>query len=253
MAFAAASAGIASGSPEMLHMRRSGALATLVRKMAQIEALLQSGMMDASGAAAQQRLVAVDLAAPSIAAVMVTKLGALAAALREGSLQAPVAHERAAAAVQAPPEGARAALWPLLAAPLLQELALVPPAEKGTVQAPPPAQRQQPPAQMQQQPAQRQQQPAQVEQQPAHPVKLPDAAAAAAVAAPGGGGGNQPAQPQLPLPPGCDYHVFLTHDWGNCDELGRNNHATVSLVNQGLKRRGLVPWFDDERMASPSR
>ena len=30
-----------------------------------------------------------------------------------------------------------------------------------------------------------------------------------------------------PLPPGCDFHVFLTHDWGVSDELGRNNHETA--------------------------
>ena len=66
----------------------------------------------------------------------------------------------------------------------------------------------------------------------AHPVSLPSRAL----------------PPPPPLPEGCQYHVFLTHDWGEADELGRNNHATVARVNAGLKERGLVTWFDSDRM-----
>ena len=73
------------------------------------------------------------------------------------------------------------------------------------------------------------------------------------------------------LPKGA-FHVFCSHDWraaahvplmshsslcsspracaagdalrrrGNEDELGRDNHATVSRINEGLKARGLVTW-----------
>eukprot|EP00047_Mylnosiga_fluctuans_P020236 m.90059 g.90059 ORF g.90059 m.90059 type:complete len:320 (+) comp8440_c0_seq3:161-1120(+) len=50
-----------------------------------------------------------------------------------------------------------------------------------------------------------------------------------------------------PLPPGFKYHVFLSHDWG-LDQHGRDNHATLRRINAGLKRRGLVTWFDEERM-----
>ena len=32
------------------------------------------------------------------------------------------------------------------------------------------------------------------------------------------------------------------------DEEGRNNHARVERVHEGLKRRGLNMWFDSERM-----
>ena len=38
--------------------------------------------------------------------------------------------------------------------------------------------------------------------------------------------------------------VFLTHNWGN----NQDNHKRVALVNAGLKKRGLLTWFDDERM-----
>jgi hypothetical protein len=49
--------------------------------------------------------------------------------------------------------------------------------------------------------------------------------------------------------PPRSFHVFLTHDWGDKDELGRNNHDTVSRINEALKSRGLVTWFDSDRMA----
>ena len=40
------------------------------------------------------------------------------------------------------------------------------------------------------------------------------------------------------------YDVFLTHDWGE----DRENHYRVAAINEELKRRGLITWFDDERM-----
>eukprot|EP00732_Lithocolla_globosa_P000144 Lithocolla_globosa_v1_NODE_29_length_9070_cov_27.690371.p2 type:complete len:630 gc:universal NODE_29_length_9070_cov_27.690371:3318-1429(-) len=43
------------------------------------------------------------------------------------------------------------------------------------------------------------------------------------------------------------FDVFLTHDWG-VDKLGRNNHNRVAEIHLGLKKRGLRPWFDSERM-----
>jgi hypothetical protein len=41
--------------------------------------------------------------------------------------------------------------------------------------------------------------------------------------------------------------VFLTHDWGT-DEENRNNHERVSKINEALKIKGLVTWFDSDRM-----
>ena len=43
------------------------------------------------------------------------------------------------------------------------------------------------------------------------------------------------------------FDCFLTHDWGE-DEGGRNNHARVARVCANLKKEGLRPWFDEERM-----
>lgn len=43
------------------------------------------------------------------------------------------------------------------------------------------------------------------------------------------------------------YDCFLTHDWGQ-DELNRNNHARVAILNEGLKEKGVVTWFDSERL-----
>ena len=40
--------------------------------------------------------------------------------------------------------------------------------------------------------------------------------------------------------------VFLTHDWGK--ENGVDNHARVSKINAGLKKKGLTTWFDEEQM-----
>lgn len=40
---------------------------------------------------------------------------------------------------------------------------------------------------------------------------------------------------------------FLTHDWGT-DELGRSNHERVARVNESLKERGFITWFDSDRL-----
>jgi len=43
------------------------------------------------------------------------------------------------------------------------------------------------------------------------------------------------------------YHVFLTHDWGK-DTEGRDNHKRVSRINVALQKRGIITWFDEDRM-----
>ena len=43
-------------------------------------------------------------------------------------------------------------------------------------------------------------------------------------------------------------HVFLSHDWGR-DELGRDNHQRVSLINKELLKVGYKTWFDADKMA----
>jgi hypothetical protein len=40
----------------------------------------------------------------------------------------------------------------------------------------------------------------------------------------------------------CD--VFLTHDWGTDGK----NHSYVAKINSLLKKKGLITWFDDEKM-----
>jgi hypothetical protein len=71
---------------------------------------------------------------------------------------------------------------------------------------------------------------------------------------------------KLPLPPDFQYHVMLSHDWGERiykigvngfnfdlsagkDELGRSNHDRIKGVNKILKHAGLVTWLDDEHMS----
>lgn len=41
--------------------------------------------------------------------------------------------------------------------------------------------------------------------------------------------------------------VFLSHKWG-LDELGRDNHDRVSVIDKELKRVGYQTWFDDKQM-----
>lgn len=55
------------------------------------------------------------------------------------------------------------------------------------------------------------------------------------------------AVPAISSPSRYIYDVFLTHDWG-LDERNRSNHSRVSRINSELKKRGLITWFDEERM-----
>ena len=41
--------------------------------------------------------------------------------------------------------------------------------------------------------------------------------------------------------------VFLSHKWGK-DELGRDNHTRVSLINKELQKYGYLTWFDEEQI-----
>ena len=41
--------------------------------------------------------------------------------------------------------------------------------------------------------------------------------------------------------------VFLSHNWG-LDELGRENHHHVSVIDRKLKRIGYQRWFDEEQI-----
>jgi heat shock protein 1/8 len=43
------------------------------------------------------------------------------------------------------------------------------------------------------------------------------------------------------------YHVFLSHTWKR-DESQRDNHHRVAHLNEALKKRGIITWFDGERM-----
>ena len=43
------------------------------------------------------------------------------------------------------------------------------------------------------------------------------------------------------------YDAFLTHDWGT-DSLKRKNHERVAAINVALKKRGVVTWFDSDRL-----
>lgn len=54
----------------------------------------------------------------------------------------------------------------------------------------------------------------------------------------------------LRIPPRT--HVFLTHNWAN-DNSGRNNHDRVSYINNALKAKGLITWFDSDRLIGEIR
>ena len=41
--------------------------------------------------------------------------------------------------------------------------------------------------------------------------------------------------------------VFLTHTWVK-DELNRDNHQRVGIVNKLLKEQGYETWFDEDKM-----
>ena len=42
---------------------------------------------------------------------------------------------------------------------------------------------------------------------------------------------------------------FMTHNWG----IGNENHLKVKRINDALKTRGVIPWFDEERMSGDTR
>jgi 5S rRNA maturation endonuclease (ribonuclease M5) len=46
--------------------------------------------------------------------------------------------------------------------------------------------------------------------------------------------------------------VFLSHDWGT-DQRERSNHSRVSRINDFLKAKGLITWFDSDRMEGDIR
>ncbi len=50
----------------------------------------------------------------------------------------------------------------------------------------------------------------------------------------------------FPLPPNKTSHVFISHAWAE-DEEGRDNHLRVKYLNDILKKRGIMTWFDDDR------
>lgn len=51
----------------------------------------------------------------------------------------------------------------------------------------------------------------------------------------------------IPLPPNKTSHVFISHTWAKDGEL-RDNHQRVKRLNDILKKRGIVTWFDDDRI-----
>eukprot|EP00164_Ancoracysta_twista_P022509 GFYU01041482.1.p1 GENE.GFYU01041482.1~~GFYU01041482.1.p1 ORF type:complete len:174 (+),score=49.03 GFYU01041482.1:12-533(+) len=53
-----------------------------------------------------------------------------------------------------------------------------------------------------------------------------------------------PRESETTLPAQYEYHVFLSHDWGEDGE----NHERVSEMNRYLQDKGLVTWFDGDRM-----
>ncbi len=54
---------------------------------------------------------------------------------------------------------------------------------------------------------------------------------------------SQSGTPAVGAIPPLSFHVFLSHDWGP----DRANHAVIKRVNEALKVRGVVTWFDDDR------
>jgi len=70
-------------------------------------------------------------------------------------------------------------------------------------------------------------------------AELPNIAAAAVA--------DAPAVQATDLPGKFETHVFLSHDWGK-DANGRDNHARVGRINEGLRSRGFQTWFDAEMM-----
>ena len=69
------------------------------------------------------------------------------------------------------------------------------------------------------------------------------------VASPRGAPAEEPGE-TLSLGNGKKYHAFLSHDWGR-DGSGRNNHARVSIINDMLKKKGIVTWCAEQDFLSP--
>lgn len=53
--------------------------------------------------------------------------------------------------------------------------------------------------------------------------------------------------PLCPRPPPVLTDCFLSHNW-SADSMGRDNHARVVRVSEGLSRRGVRCWLDAEQM-----
>jgi len=64
--------------------------------------------------------------------------------------------------------------------------------------------------------------------------------------------GNEVSSRSFPPRTGKQTHVFLTHAWAK-DLKGRDTHKRVSLINNALKKMGLITWFDEERMTGSIR
>jgi GTPase SAR1 family protein len=55
---------------------------------------------------------------------------------------------------------------------------------------------------------------------------------------------SPPFPPQPPTPVICT-DVFLSHDWGKDNTI---NHEKVKMINEALQKKGLITWFDEEKM-----
>lgn len=65
---------------------------------------------------------------------------------------------------------------------------------------------------------------------------------------------NMSLSPPVPMPPSSSASptrqrtmVFLTHNWAD------GNHERVTAINAALQRRGIVTWFDSDRMEGSIR
>lgn len=77
-----------------------------------------------------------------------------------------------------------------------------------------------------------------------HPELFASMSAAAASQPVNGGPSVSTISSSLPI---LSFDCFLSHDWG-IDGAGRSNHDRVVAIGNGLKRAGLTPWLDEERM-----
>jgi GTPase SAR1 family protein len=56
---------------------------------------------------------------------------------------------------------------------------------------------------------------------------------------------QSPPVPPLPPTPVFCTDVFLSHDWGKDNTM---NHEKVKIINEALQKKGLITWFDEEKM-----